>query len=124
MANSRPANLGAKARAVWDDITGSFDLRADERRVLEDCCREIDLIERLEAELRGADLVVQGSMGQPVSSPLVTEIRQHRSTLARLFAALKLPEDAGSADQAAQDRSSSARKAAQARWGTGKRRGA
>lgn len=124
MANTRPSGLGAKSRRVWDDITGSFDLRADELRVLEDCCREIDLIERLEEALAGSDLLVEGSMGQPVASPLVQEVRQHRGTLARLFASLKLPEDVGAAGQAQQERSSAARKAAQARWGTGKRRGA
>jgi hypothetical protein len=127
MANTKPArpsNLGAKSRRVWDDITSQFDLRADELRVLEDCCREIDLIERLEQALQGSDLLVEGSMGQPVASPLVTEVRQHRGTLARLFASLKLPEDAGTSGRSQEERSSAARKAAQARWGTGKQRGA
>lgn len=119
-----PEGLGVKALAVWDGITTDFDLRYDELQVLEDCCREIDLIGRLEKDLAVSDLVVEGSQGQPVSSPLVTEIRQHRATLARLFAALKLPVDAGMAKQEAEDRSSSARKAAQARWGTGGKRGA
>ena len=119
-----PAHLGAKALAVWKSTTAEFELRADELRVLEDCCREVDLIERLEEALGGSDLVVEGSMGQPVASPLVTEIRQHRATLARLFASLKLPADAGSAESQAAERSSAARKAANARWGTGARRGA
>lgn len=120
-----PEGLGVKALAVWTGINKDFSLRYDELQVLEDCCREIDLISRLEVELSTSDLVVDGSQGQPVSSPLVTEIRQHRATLARLFAALKLPADAGAAAQDAADRSSSARKAAQTRWGTGgKKRGA
>lgn len=108
-----PAGLGSKARAVWTDLTETYEFRADELRVLEDSCREIDLIERLDEELKTADLVVKGSMGQPVSSPLVTEIRQHRATLARLFAALKIPAETDTPAA----RSSAARKAANARWG-------
>jgi hypothetical protein len=125
MATAKPpTGLGDKAMAVWKATTADFDLRADELQVLEDCCREVDLIDRLEAALAGADLIVEGSMGQPVASPLVTEIRQHRATLARLFASLKLPADAGSESERQHERSSAARKAAQARWGTGARRGA
>lgn len=115
-----PARLTAKSRALWTKLTKEFEFRADELRVLEDCCREIDLIERMETELRDAPMVVRGSMGQPVAAPLVQEVRQHRATLARLFASLKLPDDSSSQEQ----RSSQARNAAQARWGTGQRRGA
>lgn len=110
-----PAGLGAKAKKVWSEITSVYDLRADELRILEDACREIDLIERLESELKGAELVVSGSMGQPVVSPLVQELRQHRGVLARLLTCLKLPDD----EPGAGERSSSARTAAMARWGRG-----
>lgn len=110
-----PTGLGAKAKRVWTEITGSYELRVDELRLLEDACREIDLIERLESDLRGSDLVVRGSQGQPVVSPLVQELRQHRGVLARLFGALKLPDE----ESAAGERSSSARAAAMARWGRG-----
>ncbi len=113
-----PQGLGKKAKAVWSGITGDFDLRVDELRVLEDACREVDLIERIDEELKTADLIVKGSMGQPVASPLVMEIRQHRVTLARLFGSLKLPADAeGGSEQG--ERSSSARQAAMTRWGRG-----
>lgn len=111
-----PVGLGAKAKRVWTEITEAYDLRIDELRVLEDACREIDLIERLESELKGADLVVSGSMGQPVASPLVQELRQHRSVLARLLGWLKLAEVE---DPAASSPSASARQAAMARWGRG-----
>lgn len=110
-----PAGLGVKAKHLWSEITENYDLRVDELRILEDACREIDLVERLEAELKGADLVVNGSMGQPVASPLVQELRQHRSVLARLLVLLKLPDDEGQA----QSPSSTARAAAMARWGRG-----
>jgi hypothetical protein len=111
-----PAKLGAKARRIWRSITDTYELRADELRVLEDACREVDLIERLEEALDGADLIVHGSQGQPVANPLVQELRQHRGTLKALLGSLKLPDEDG---RQAESRSSSARAAAQARWRRG-----
>lgn len=115
-----PAGLSAKARRIWRDILADHELRTDELRILEDACREVDLIERMEAALVKVDdagelenpLVVKGSMGQPASSPLVQEIRQHRNTLKSLFAALNLPDE----DHPSSTRSSAARDAAMARW--------
>ena len=66
----------------------SFDLRADEKVLLEQACREADLIAALDDELRFASFVVSGSQGQQVANPLLTEIRQHRSTYAALMARL------------------------------------
>lgn len=111
-----PDGLGDKALVVWTEIAEGYDLRIDELRVLEDACREIDLIERLEEDLKTADLIVVGSMGQPVASPLVQELRQHRGVLARLLGWLKLPDEEAPAKGNA---SASARQAAMARWGRG-----
>lgn len=112
-----PVGLGVSGRKLWSGIAGPYDLRPDERRLLEDACREADLIDKLEAEINDPDheMVVKGSMGQPVSSPLVAEIRQHRATLRALLGALKLPDD----EQAAAPRSVQARDAARARWSHG-----
>lgn len=103
-----PAGLGVKARSVWTRITKEYDLRADELRLLEDACREVDLIERIDKELAKGSLMVPGSMGQQVTNPLVAEIRQHRLALARLFNQLHLPDDGdelspGHASAAARD---------------------
>lgn len=112
-----PKDLSAAGRKLWTTITTQYDLRADELRVLEDACRESDLIDTLNAATRDAELVVQGSTGQPVINPLISELRQHRSTLAALFRQLKLPDESGSEE----GRSTQARAAANARWS---RRGA
>jgi hypothetical protein len=113
-----PTKLGAKARKVWADITDTYTLRPDELRVLEDACREIDLVERLEKELSkpGVSMIVKGSMGQPVANPLMAEVRQHRQTVKALFAAIALPDDDS---RLAGARSSAARQAANARWRRG-----
>lgn len=113
-----PTGLQAKGRKLWRDVTARYGLRVDELRILEDACREADLIDRIEKELtkKGAELVVRGSMGQPVASPLMQEVRQHRNVLAGLLAKLKLPDE-GNAESRAEARATSARAAAMARWG-------
>lgn len=113
-AAKAPPNLGAKARRLWRDVTKVYALRADELSVLEDACREVDLIEAIRTEMVGKPLEVRGSMGQPVASPLMQELRQHVAVKARLLAALKLPDESGETS-----RSASARDAAHARWSRG-----
>lgn len=110
-----PTGLQAKGRKLWDDILADFDLRPEELRILEDACREADLIDRIEKEIQTSPLTAKGSQGQPVAAPLVTEIRQHRTTLARLLGQLKLTSE-GSA-VAGMTTSEKARHAANARWG-------
>lgn len=118
MTAKAPANLGAKAKRLWSDITGTYQLRPDELRILEDACREVDLIERMEALTADEDfeMIAEGSMRQPVANPIIQELRQHRSVLQRLLVGLKLPDHAGGTEN---PRSVSAREAALARWGHG-----
>ena len=89
-----PRGLKTQGRKLWDELTnGDFEFNAAEYRILEDACREVDLIDRLEEELAQEPTTVKGSMGQKVAHPHVSEIRQHRLALRNLIAALKLPED-------------------------------
>jgi hypothetical protein len=112
---SKPRNLGKAGTDLWTQITKIYDLRPDETRILEDACREADIIADLESGRTGMPLLVTGSMGQDVINPMISELRQHRNTLSALLKALKLAEDT------AESRSASARAAANARWN---RRGA
>jgi hypothetical protein len=112
-----PAQLGAKAAKLWRGLVNAYELRPDELRILEDACREIDLVERMEVELADAELVVPGSTRQPTAHPLVEEVRLHRALTARLLNALRLPDDA--ADRAPLHRSVRARDAANQRWRRG-----
>lgn len=107
-----PKDLTAKGRTLWREVASSYQLRIDEYRILEDACREADLIDALQEEAKYADTVVEGSQGQPVINPLISELRQHRSTLASLLRQLKLPDPADTAEA----RSTAARSAANARW--------
>lgn len=92
-----PKGLKAAGKRLWSEIAGAgtYRLRPDELRILEDACREADLVDRLEAELGKPEtkLIVKGSQGQDVANPLVSEIRQHRQTSKALLASLKLPDE-------------------------------
>lgn len=116
---ARPENLGDHGATLWDSILPTYELRPDEHRILLDACREADLIGRLEDELAYSPLMVKGSQGQLVASPLVSEVRQHRAVLAGLLAKLKIPDTAGSAARKTAAVSEKSRAAARARWGTG-----
>ena len=111
MKVSAPKGLAVKGKRVWKDVTSKYELRTDELDILEDICRESDLIDRLEADLVGAELMVKGSQGQDVANPLVGEVRQHRATKKSLWASLKLPDDAAGAGAVNQQRD-----AANTRW--------
>lgn len=114
-----PARLDAQGLALWESIIPRFELRPDELRILTDACREADIIERLELELIDNDLMVKGSMGQLTASPLVSELRMHRTTLAGLLAKLKIPDSPAGAARKRAVTSQKAVAAARARWGTG-----
>ena len=122
MASKTPAGLGTGGRKLWREITGAYDLRADELRVLEDACREADLIailnDGMADDVRVGRLMVRGSQGQDVINPIISELRQHRGTLASLLRQLKLPDQDAEASPAGVV-STAAREVANARWQRG-----
>ena len=113
MATPIPAGLCDSAQRLWEDTDARYELATHELLILEQACRELTLIERIEEDIQAlAGLTVKGSMGQPVISELVKEIRQHRAKFEGSFRSLNLPADEGEAER----RSASARAAANARW--------
>jgi hypothetical protein len=111
-----PARFGSEGKLLWTSITRLHELGPDAVRVLTDACREADIVQRLEDELRDSDLMVRGSQGQLVASPLVSEVRQHRAVLSGLLKAMKLPMTTSDAQRADELVSEQARAAARARW--------
>lgn len=107
-----PKELGAVGKKLWRDTLKDYDLRTDEREILKAACAEADLVGKLEAALEGEALTTEGSMGQMVAHPLLSELRMHRTTMASLLRGLKLPDAAGEAE------SNQQRDAANARWAT------
>jgi len=106
-----PAGLDLPGKRLWRRIVGVYELREDELVLLEHACHAADTIALLEAGMKGAPLLVSGSMGQQREHPLLSEARQQRGQLARLLAQLKLADEDGLSST-----STKARKAAQARW--------
>lgn len=115
---ARNGRKDGSGRRLWKEIVTSrkYELRPDELLILEHACREADLIDELAAAAKVAPKTVRGSMGQQVIHPLISELRQHRTTLATLLSKIKLPDD-DAGQGGAQPRSTSARTAAQSRWG-------
>lgn len=108
MKQQAPVDLEQAGAKMWSSIAGKYELRPDESRILEDACREADLIDDLQGLARFADRIVKGSQGQPVINPLISELRQHRATLASLLRQLHLPDEGGAS---ASDKSSAAGRA-------------
>jgi hypothetical protein len=105
----QPTGLGPARRKLWRGVAGSYQLRADELRVLEDACRLADVISQLEEAMATQPLVVQGSRDQPVVNPLLAEQRLQRVALASALKQLRLPDAGGIAVN-------QQRAAAQTRW--------
>lgn len=110
-----PTKLGPKARKFWRETAEIYDLSPAESLLLEGACREIDIIERLQKELDGADLIVAGSMGQDTAHPLLQELRMHRQTFGSIVKQLALPE--AEDEKPMSPGSRQAQTAANARWG-------
>jgi hypothetical protein len=107
-----PTSLGTAGKRLWRETAKVYELRQDELEILRSACREADLIEKMDAELKGASLLVPGSMGQDVINPLLQEVRQHRAAFAALIRALKLPDEPEGVPQV-----NGQRTGGQTRWG-------
>ena len=113
-ARRAPSGLGRSGRALWREINAEFGLAPHESAILTQCCRVLDRLDAIEAELSGAELTVTGSTGQPKAHPLLAEQRAQMRVLELLSRALSIPlpsEDVG------HRRSPTARDAALQRWG-------
>lgn len=110
-----PPKLGAGAK-VWRSLVSEYQFRADELQILEDACREIDLVAQLDKALAAGDMLTAGSMGQPVVNPLVKEIGNHRLIVKQLFAQLKIPDGEAASAASRSANSDKGRAVALARW--------
>jgi hypothetical protein len=95
-------------------VVAVYELSPAEEATLARCCRTLDVLARLDAELLGADdLMVEGSMGQLKAHPALAAAADQQRLLDQMMRSLALPfpgEDAG------RRRSPQQVAAAQARW--------
>lgn len=90
-------DLGARGRRLWGSLLAQDVSLEDEanpmREVALSACRTADRVNTLEDLAARTDAVVEGRQG-PMIHPLLAEVRQQSALLARLVAALRLPDDA------------------------------
>lgn len=84
---------GAKSGGIrlWESITAQFELEEHELAILRQMVRTIDEIDILEEALGNSHIQGGNSLVSRVN-PIVPELRQQRILLARLTAALRLPD--------------------------------
>lgn len=111
-----PAHLADAGKALWKAVVGTYTLRADELRTLEDACAASDMLAEFQKAWHdlGRPYMSTGSMGQEVEHPLIGSIDKQRKARQAFLRQLKLPDDPGGAKPNQQ------RDAAQSRWASSK----
>jgi hypothetical protein len=119
-----PSDLGAAGKALFRQLTGMtattktggtarLELNASELLILAMAARQADDIALMEKAIAADGAMVDGAAGQRRLNQALVEVRQGRLALARLIAALAIP------DVDHEQRSPASRhgqKAARARW--------
>ena len=87
-----PSDLMAEGRELWAKTLAEYDMSANERAVLLQACRTLDMIGTMQRRVKRDRIVTKGSMGQTVAHPLVGELRQYRGLFSQLSRTLDLPD--------------------------------
>ena len=82
-----PDGTGDSGRALWRSVVDRFDLDEHELALLREASRLVDLLDLLDAAVKR-----DGAMLGDRVHPAAVESRQSRLALARLLAALRLPD--------------------------------
>lgn len=88
-----PKGTKAAGRRLWASVADVYELEEHELALLVQACRTVDLLDALQAEVDAAGVTVLSPQGER-THPAVVELRQQRIALARLLAALRLPQGA------------------------------
>jgi hypothetical protein len=97
MTETDPNVFGPAGRRLWEAVTGVYELDEHEAVLLREAARTVDLLDVLAARVAADGPVLETPAG-PRVHPAAVEARQARIALARLVAALRLPDgDAGDA---------------------------
>ena len=104
------ADAGARlVESIRKGLPPGVELDEREEALLDLAARQAHDVAALEADIAERGIRVEGSRGQPVLNPAVSEARQGRLALGKLLGQLDLPESTA-------DVTRSARHAAEARW--------
>jgi hypothetical protein len=114
-AQRPPSGLRTAGKRLWAAVVESFVLNPAEVAMLEQACRTVDELDRLERAVRSLpELTATGSTGQLKPHPLLGEVRAHRQLLERITTALSLPDEGE--DVGLRPGQRHARRAVNARW--------
>jgi len=104
-----PSGTRASGRRLWASIVTVFELEEHELALLREAVRTVDTLDRLDAVVRADGGMIDTPSGVKVHPGLV-EARQLRIALARLLAALRLPDgEVGAESQGRRQRRAGAR---------------
>lgn len=92
-----PDGLKWNGRKLWQATVAEFELSEHETNLLLQACRQVDILDLLQAHVDVDGPVIDGPTGPRIHSALI-ELRQGRIALARLLAALGLPTGDADAD--------------------------
>jgi phage terminase small subunit len=95
-----PSGLSPRARRLWREVTGGWELDADQLAVLEAGCRALTRMRAAEAQVADEGLTSPGSKGQPRPHPLLAVVDTERRAFLAALKQLDLERD----DERAQPR--------------------
>jgi hypothetical protein len=84
----RPDGLGQAGQRLWEAVLSRYELAQHEALLLEQACRVADRLDQLADMVEAEGLLVEGR-----THPALVESRAQQITLARLLAALRVPDD-------------------------------
>jgi len=82
---------------MWRAVLDAYDLDEHETRLLTEAVRTVSDLDQLNAHVREEGVVITTPQG-PRAHPALVEARQQRIALARLLAALRLPNGYSAAE--------------------------
>lgn len=85
--------FGAAGERLWASVTDGFVLDEHEATLLRSACATADLVDVLDDAVQREGAVIDSPQGRK-AHPAIVEVRQQRLVLARLLAALRLPQGA------------------------------
>lgn len=88
-----PEGTKAPGEALWTSVLEDWDLEEHELALLREAVRTVDMLDDLAVLVAAQGPIVDGKSG-PKAHPALVEARQLRIALARLLAALRLPDGA------------------------------
>lgn len=108
-APAPPKGSAVGGRRLWRSVLDSFDLEEHELALLREAVRTVDTLDGLAAIVADEGLIVSTPTG-PRAHPALVESRQLKIALARLLAALRMPDgEAGDESQGRRQRRVGAR---------------